>query len=162
MANAIKLQAGTPIVLANTGGDYTFNLKALANGAGRISAQVDLGAVPRPYRYDVRVKLTAASALSVSASNVAYVYIATSDGTVQDGDKGTSDAALSALTECNNMRGVLLLTPDDTGTVVAGSVEVPIVARYVSIAIWNALGQALANSDGASYVRITPVWDEIQ
>jgi len=162
MANAVKIQTGTPVVLTNTGGDYAFTLKNLANGAGRLSAQVDLGAAPRAWRYDVRVSLTAAGALTLGATYLAYVYLSTSDGTYEDGDKGTADAAVAALTELNNMRCVLVLTPDDTGTEVQGSVEVPLSARYVSVAVWNALGGALANTDGTSLVRITPIYDEVQ
>lgn len=162
MANAVKIQTGTPITLTNAGGDYAFTLKNLANGAGRISAQVDLGAAPRAGRYDIRVSLTASGALTLGASYLAYVYLATSDGTYEDGDKGDADAGIAAITECNNMRCVLVLTPDDTGTVVQGSVEVPLSQRYVSVAVWNALGVGLANTDGTSLVKITPVYDEIQ
>jgi hypothetical protein len=162
MANAIKVQLGTPLIFKNTGGDYVLTLKNLGNGAGRISARAYLGAAPRPSRYDVRVGLTTAS-LTVSPSNLFWVYASTSDGTTEDGDVGTADAAVSAQSRLYNCRLVGVLTPDvGSGTTLQGSFRFDCDQAYLSVCVWNALGVALANTDGTSVVTVTPVYDEVQ
>lgn len=162
MPSAVYVNAGTKIVLTNIGGDYTFTLKNKASGTGQISARVDLGALPHAPRYRIAVSITTAAAMTVSASNLLYVYLALSDGDVQDGGVGNADAAITAQTQFNNCKCVLVATPDDTGTLLEASTTVPIDTRYVSVGVWNALGVATANTDGTSKVTLTPIYDEIQ
>lgn len=164
MANAVKIQTGTPITFQDSGGTVTFTLNSLANGAGRISAQADLGAAPRPYMYEIRVSAQFAAALAVGAEM--RVYISTSDGTTPDAVKaGTADAAVAAETSLNNAQFVGALIADGTtdNDKQQRSFRVPIYARYVQIALWNAMGQALEpTATYASYATLTPLYESIE
>ena len=48
MANAVYGNVGTAKVWADSGGDYTMAITALATGAGRVGPRGDFGAWPHP------------------------------------------------------------------------------------------------------------------
>jgi hypothetical protein len=164
MANAVYLKRGTTKTFKDSGGDVAFTLTNLANGAGRISAQLDLGAAPQPYLYELRVSTQYAAALALGATM--DVHISTSDGTTADAVKaGTSDAAVAASTSLVNTKMVGQLVADGTtdNDKQQASWIIPIYARYVQIALFNNMGQALeAAATYASYASLTPLYDEIQ
>ena len=72
MTNNVYWTRGTPIVLKDSGGDYVITLDALAAGAGRIGARVDLGAFPRGILYDMSFEC--AWAANPVANETADVY----------------------------------------------------------------------------------------
>lgn len=163
MANKIYLQEETAKTFKDSGGDVTFTLASLANGAGRISAQLDLGAAPRAERYLVMVEVKAAASLTLSVE-VARLYMARGDGTDIDGPVGTSDAAIAAETRfTSNLKYV--------GSVIADQAAVgpfnrtfviSCQSRYLSFGIWNPSGQAFSSTGGDCFVKVTPIPDEIQ
>lgn len=164
MANAVKIRTGTPLVFNDAATNVAFTLDSLANGAGRISAQADLGAAPRPYMYEIRVSAQFAAALALGAE--LRVYISTSDGTTPDAVKaGTADAAVAAESSLYNAQFVGSVIADGTtdNDKQQRSFRVPIYARYVQIALWNAMGQAFEPAATyASYCSLTPIYEEIQ
>lgn len=164
MANAIKLNEGTVKVFTSTGGDATFTFTSVANGAGRLSAQLDLGAAPRAkwYRWVLTVKMASGGAGTllrpylVEASSAATTY--------QDALAGLSDAAVAS--EVIYQYGGKLLGPcllQTTGTAAqVWSGKCRIFSRYVSLMLWNATGVA-ASATGTDHVfRLEPVYDEVQ
>lgn len=162
MANKVYTVRETPIVFAPSGGDVVFTPTSLANGAGRISAQLDRGSGAHATRYIWRARYRAAVAPTVGA--VVRVYLVTSDGTYADGDLGTGDAAVSAEIDLGNARLIGAVAADAASTtkdfVASGIVEA--AARYLQVAWWNAIGQALSSTAGDQAMTLTPIPDEIQ
>lgn len=161
--NAVLFKQGTAITFKDSGGDVTFTLSSLGNGAGRISAQADLTATHAEL-YELRVSAQFAAALATGAT--LDVYISTSDGTTPDAVKaGTADAAVAAVTALSNAKYVGSVIADGTtdNDKQQRSFIVPIYARYVQVALWNAMGQAFeAVGTYASYVTLRPVYPDIQ
>lgn len=162
MANKIYANPETAIAFASSGGDVVFTPTSVANGAGRISAQWDRGAGSKPVRYKWRAKTKAAAALTAGA--ILGIYLSTSNGTVQDGNLGTVDAALSDINKLNNLQSVGGIVADSTvnGELQYASGIIEIYDRYVSVVWWNALGQALSGTAGDHTFTLTPIPDEIQ
>lgn len=162
--NAVYIKPGTAITFKDSGGDVAFTLSSLANGAGRISAQADLGAAAHSELYELRVSTQFAAALALGATM--DVYISTSDGVTADAVKaGTADAAVAAATSLSNAKYVGSLIADGTtdNDKQQRSFIVPIYARYVQVALFNNMGQALeAVGTYASYVTLRPVYPDIQ
>lgn len=163
MGQKIYTDPETAITFATSGGTVTITLTSLANAAGRLSAQWDRGAGAQPawYRWQARFRANVAPAIGA----ILAVYLVTGDdGTYLDGDFGTADAAISALTDLANARmlGVVVADAASTTKDFVASGLCLIRSRYVSVAVWNALGQALNATAGDHEVRLTPVPDEIQ
>ena len=163
MANKIYQQEEASKTFVDSGGDVVFTLASLANGAGRISAQLDLGAAPRADRYFVMVEIKTASALTLSVE-AARLYVARGDGTDVDGPVGTSDAAISDETRfSSNLRYVGSVIADQAAVGPFNhSFVITHQSRYMSFGIWNPSGQAFSSSGGDCFVKVTPIPSEIQ
>lgn len=168
MANLIYTLPETAIVFTETGGDATFTPKNVANGAGRVSAQFDRGAGAKAMRYRVEAAVKTAANITPGTAGVqAEVWIATahSGSSLIDSDLGASDAGLSTRNQLLNAFLVGTIVP--TGTAAGAgpfhrSWAIEILARYVSVALWNATGQTFTNVDGDNYVKLVPMPDQIQ
>lgn len=162
MSNKIYVAPETAIVFKSSAGDVVFTPTSVADQAGRISAQWDRGAGSKPSLYRWRAKTKAAAALT--AGNVLEIWAATSDGTIEDGNQSTADAAFATASKRNNLQYVGVIVADSTtnGEVQQGSGYLMIRDRYVSIVWWNAFGQALSSTAGDHSISLTPVPDEIQ
>lgn len=158
--NKIYQTPGTTVTFMNTGGDVTLTLKNTANGHGRVSNQWDRGAGALPARVKVEACIKGASAIAISAGWHLYAYAAQGGATLSD---LTADADLTAETQLNNFLyiGKLLASSNAVGPFY-GSWVVELVGRYVNLAVWNPSGQAIDNADGTSYIKITPMPDDIQ
>ncbi len=144
--NAIKMTQGAAITWGTNSNTALATWKGLANNAGRIGAQVDLGAGPRPAAYRWRAKVKSGSNGSNPTLNgVIEVYLATSDGAVVDGNVGTSDGALASSDKRANLQrlGVIVVDKADYAESFQASGDVVILPRYVSPVFYNASGQAL-------------------
>lgn len=160
MANEILVKNGTSKTFKASGGDATFTPTSLANGAGRISAVLDLS-TPRAGRYRLMVQTDFGTAPTAGA--VMEVYIVRSDdNTTRDGAFGSSDAAVSD----GDFRAQCLFVGNfiaDNSTVgQAQSFEFETGARYISLLWWNAAGQALSSTAGDHIGTLTPIITEIQ
>jgi hypothetical protein len=113
------------------------------------------------YRWQARTRANVNPAIGA----LLYVFLVTGDdGTYVDGDFGTADAAVSALTDLANAKQIGVVVADAASTTkdFVASGLVMIRSRYVSVAWWNALGQALNGTAGDHEFRLTPYPDEIQ
>ena len=162
MPNKVYVAPESAVVFAPSGGTVTFTPTSLANSAGRVSAQWDRGAGSKPILYRWRAKTKAAAALAIGTR--LEIYIATSDGSIVDGNVGTADAALSSADKRTNLQQIGVIGSDSTsnGETQQASGLVEIRDRYVSVVWYNALGQALTGTDGDHSFSLTPVPDEIQ
>lgn len=157
------LNAGTAYTFQDAGGSVTFTLNSLANGAGRVSNTLDLGAAPRPYLYRFAVSLQFAAALT--AGSAVSVYAVTSDGTTPDAASlGTVDAACGTATLMQtNAKLVGAVVMDSTVDNAKQQTHfvAPVWNRYLQVGLWNGGGQALeGTATYQSYVSVTPVWLE--
>lgn len=143
----LKWSYGTIKSFQNSGGDVTWSINSVGNGAGRISAQLDLGASPRPLKHQWTLLLDFATA---TVGNLVRLYFVTAEGaatTYQEGVIGTADAALT--TEDLLKYGVLRVFSLPVMHTTASNCwrgEIDLPGRYVSVALWNASGVALSAS----------------
>lgn len=168
MANAILTQLGTPKKFgpSGTGQDVLFTPTNVANGAGRVSAQLDLGAAPRPQWYRWTAKTRPTSAPSVGTVVRMYLFVGDNASTArQAGTVGTADAGVAAETLFYNASHILeqLVVDASSNTKdFQASGLVRIVARYVSVGWFNAMGVAFSATDADHEFVLTPVYEEIQ
>ena len=168
MANLIYTLPETAIVFTETGGDAVFTPKNVANGPGRVSAQFDRGAGAKAMRYRVEAQFKTAANITPGTAGVqAEVYIATAHiaAATVDSGLGQSDAALSTRNSLLNAFLVGTIVPTGTAAGVGPfnrSWVVEILARYISVALWDASGQSFTNVDGDNFIKLVPMPDQIQ
>lgn len=164
--NLIKQQEGTVKVFAASGGDVTFTFQNVANGAGRISAQLDLGAAPRGRLYRYTAKWKANSTPTVG--NVVRISLFNGDNassTRQAGTVGTSDAAISSENDFLNCTAQLKpIIVDAASTSKSFQIDgyVILTGRYVSVGFWNASGVTGTNTAGDHEFTLQALYDDIQ
>jgi len=96
MANEAYIKTGTALLISGAAGaDYAWSVEGITSGAGRVSAQIDLGASPRPglYKWSCECQFQATPTQGLGLE----LYKAGApdgDSTQIDGDIGSSDAAL--------------------------------------------------------------------
>lgn len=151
MANEAYINNGTALLInGEAGADYAFSVEGLANAAGRVSAQIDLGAAPRPHLYtwscEVQFQATPTQGTGLE------LYVATApDGDVTqiDGDVGASDAALGDVDMRRNLRIIGTVISENAAAsekcVVSGTIELK--TRYVTIVAYNASGASVNATD---------------
>lgn len=165
MSNDILQKDGTAFTFKSTGGSALWTPTSLANGAGRLSTQLDLGASPRAYKFQWRLVLKFVATPSVGFLVRPYLLEAGSAATTyQDGIIGLTDAAIA--TEAISMYAGKLLGP--CGIQTAGTAfqvwsgRCKIQSRYVSLMLWNASGAALSATATDHEFRLEPVNDQVQ
>lgn len=151
MANEAYVNNGTALSInGEVGADYAFSVEGLNNAAGMVSAQVDLGAAPRPhlYQWSCEVQFQATPTQYGSLD----LYIATApdgDSTQIDGDVGASDAALGDVDMRRNLQYIgSVVSENGTASekcVASGTVEIK--TRYVSIVAYNDSGATVNATD---------------
>jgi hypothetical protein len=154
MPNLIKPLVGTTVQPACT-------IASLANGAGRISAQIDNSTIRAP-RGKLGVKITTGG-VAPTANAVIKVYIIRAVGTLQGGTigsvPGTADAALT-IEPINDECVATIQVRATANDLLEGIYDVENPGPAFSFAPWNASGQAL-NASG-HLLEWTPITDEVQ
>lgn len=160
--------AGTQIIWGEAGASgvtNTLSLDALASGAARMGAEVDLGADWQQLYY---VELVVETGTAPTAGNAVDLYLACSqNGTDYPGGVTGSDAAYKAGEEAEwvkQLGGVAaMLVATNDGNAVQR--QAPVIwipkGRHVVPVVWNRLGQAFRDETTAtnndSRVILTPV-----
>ena len=162
MANKVYNNPETPITFKASGGTVVFTPTSLATVAGRVSARHDLGAAARSEWYEWRAKTKFATAPVLG--EIIEIYLATSDGTIEDGNVGTADAALATGDKRKNLHliGIIIVDKADVTEPMHASGLCRIDARYISAAWWNATADALSATAGDHEFILTPVPPEVQ
>jgi len=141
------------------GADYAWSMEGVANGAGRVSAQVDLGAAARAFQY--RLDLEALWQGTPTQYATLDLYIAEapdSDATTIDGDVGASDAALGDLDQVRNCRFLGTIVVEDSGvTKMSTSIEFETNARYITLIGINNGGTTMDATDSDFQCVLTPL-----
>ena len=164
MANKIYVDPESAIKFADAAQspDAQLTLANLAAAACRVSAQHDLGAAARSEWYRLRATVQFATAPVVGET--VDVYLATSDGTDEDGQEGTSDAALGSTNSLKNMHfiGCLVVTSTGADHDMTASFICRIPDRYVSVVVHNNTADNLRNDTGVNTITLTPIPPELQ
>lgn len=151
MANEAYVNNGAALsVNGEVGADYAFSVEALANAAGRVSAQIDLGAAPRPHLYQWSCEVQFQATPTQYASLDLYAAFAPDgDSTQIDGDVGATDAALGDVDMRHNLTYIGSVVSENAAAsekcVASGVVEIK--TRYVSIVAYNGSGATVNATD---------------
>lgn len=161
MANEAYIKVGTSLLFnGEAGADVAFSMEGVANAAGRVSAQLDLGATPRPalYRWSCEVQWQA----TPTQGAVLELYAAgapDADSTQIDGDIGTSDAALGDVDMRRNLKYIGCVVSENAAAsekcVAHGMFEW--LQRYISIVAYNAAGATINATDSNFRFDLTPI-----
>lgn len=161
MANEAYIAVGTSQLFnGEVGANVAISVEGLTNAAGRVSAQKDWGAAPRPYiyRWSCEVQFQA----TPTQYNTLDLYISEApdgDSTQISGDEGTTDAALGDVDSLKNMQYIGSVTVENAAASeknVASGVFVS-YARYWSLVVYNGSGATVNATDSAFRFDVQPV-----
>ena len=162
MANEVYLREGTQLLVNNgTGKNYTWTVEALANAAGRVSVQIDLGAAPRPYRFKWVCECQFQATPTQYKGLEIYRACAPSwDNTRIDGDIGLVDAALADVDMRQNLKFIGYVVSENAAASekcnASGIFEHE--HRYISFVAYNDSGAAVnATADNFKF-WFEPIW----
>lgn len=162
MANEAYIRKGTSkLVNGEAGADVALSMEGVANGAGRVSAQIDWGAAPRPGMYEWSCEVQWQATPTQGATLDLYVAGAPDgDSTQIDGDIGTSDAALGDVDMRYNLQYIGSVVSENAAAsekcVKSGTFT--FTPRYMSIVGYNGGGAAINATDSNFRFNIIPVY----
>lgn len=162
MANEAYIRKGTSkLVNGEAGADVALSMEGVASAAGRVSAQIDWGAAPRPaiYEWSCEVQWQA----TPTQGGMLELYVAGApdgDSTQIDGDVGTTDAALGDVDMRRNLRYIGCVVSENAAAseicVASGTFE--FTQRYMSIVGYNGGGSTINATDSNFRFNIVPVY----
>jgi len=144
-------------VNGEAGADLAWSVENITNGAGRVSAQLDLGAAPRASIFDWSCELLAQATPTQYAAFELYKAAAPEDDATQiDGDIGAVDAALGDVDQVKNLAyfGSVVAEEADT-TKMVGSGSFVHTDRYLSLVCLNNLGATINATDSNFIFKLT-------
>lgn len=169
MVNAVYGNIGTPKTWGDSGRDYTMTLSALATVAARVGPRGDFGAFPIPIGYNWYAETEWTSAPTIDGQLEWWLggwddqsTPANPWGQLPSTDTGYA-AAAAGLSKRKNllMLGGPIIETSAVGPFSAGGFVV-FPFRYVSPMAYNGGSVALKTSTSATFLRLTPVYPEIQ
>lgn len=162
MANESYINKGTALLISGaTGADYAWSVEGLTNANGRVSAQIDLGAAPRPDEFEwsceVQFQATPTQGLGLE------IYKAGApdgDATQIDGDIGSTDAALGDIDMRRNLKqfGYVVSENAAASELCVASGIFRHTNRYLSLVAYNASGAAVNATDTNFVFVLRPVY----
>lgn len=161
MANEVYLRKGTSVLFNGAPGDVAFSMQGVANGAGRVSAQKDWGAAPRPDWYEWSCEVQWQATPTQGALLELYVAGAPdADSTQIDGDIGASDAALADIDMRRNLKFIGSVVSENAAAseICVASGRFQFTQRYMSIVGYNAAGATINATAGNFRVDIVPIY----
>ena len=162
MANEAYIQVGTALSInGEAGADYAWSVEGLATASGRVSAQIDLGAAPRPYLYHWTCEVIwQATPTQILLCELLKAGAPDSDSTAIDGDVGASDAAIPSVYCKVNMQyiGSVISELGSAGDVNRSSGYFVHYYRYLTLGIINNAGASINATDSNFQFILTPVY----
>lgn len=157
MANEAYINTGTALLISGAGGaNYAWSVEALTTSNGRVSAQIDLGAAPRPYMYKWSCECQWQATPTQGAVLELYKAGAPDgDSTQIDGDVGASDAALGDVDMRRNLEyfGRVVSENAAASEACVASGMFNHYDRYLTLVAYNAAG-ATINATDTNFVFI--------
>lgn len=166
MANELYIDVGTSkLVNGEAGADYAWSVEGIANGAGRVSVQIDLGAAPRPYLFGWSCEVQFQATPTQGAMLELYKAGAPdADSTQIDGDVGASDAALGDVDMRRNLQYFGCVVSENAAAsekcVASGVYEHYL--RYISFVAYDASGASVNATDSNFVFRYWPIFGDPQ
>lgn len=162
MANEVYLHKGaSKLVNGEAGADTAWSMEGVANAAGRVAAQIDWGAAPRPdwYEWSCEVQWQA----TPTQGAVLELYAAgapDADSSQIDGDVGTTDAALGDIDMRRNLLpiGVVVSENAAASEICVASGRFQFTQRYMSLVGYNAGGSTINATDSNFRFNIVPIY----
>lgn len=157
MANEAYIKTGTALLISGaSGADYAWSVEGVTNASGRVSAQIDLGASPRPglYKWSCECQFQATPTQGLGLE----LYKAGApdgDATQIDGDIGASDAALGDVDMRRNLKYVGYVVSENAAAseVCVASGVFEHADRYLSLVAYNASG-ATVNATDTNFIFV--------
>jgi len=151
----------TPIVFQESAGDTVITLLNMLTNVARVSARHDLGAGSTADRYQWQATFQFNTAPVVGET--VDLYIALSDGTLEDGDVGTVDAAvLTPVLRNLSYIGSVVVQAATLGVDFRASGICTIPSRYFSLVVHNNTADSLKNTANVNTITFTPIPPEVQ
>lgn len=159
MANEAYISGNTWYkVNGEAGADYAWSMEGVTNSNGQVSAQIDLGAVPRPFIVDwiceAQFQATPTQGLGIE-----LYYSAGEDATNTrlEGDIGVSDAALGDVDMRRNLHLFGYVVSENAAAsekcIAAGSFI--FYKRYLSFVGYNGSGASINATDSNFVFKFT-------
>jgi hypothetical protein len=162
MTNPAYINKGTSkLVNGESGADVAFSMEGIANNSGRVSAQIDWGALPRPVMYEWSCEVQWQATPTQGAVLELYVAGAPdADSTQIDGDIGATDAALGDADMRRNLTYIGCVVSENAAAseVCVASGLFMFTQRYMSIIGYNAGGSAINATDSNFRFNIIPIY----
>jgi hypothetical protein len=162
MANQAYINKGTSkLVNGEAGADVAFSMEGVTTANGRVSAQIDWGALPRPAMYEWSCEVQWQATPTQGAVLELYVAGAPdADSTQIDGDIGATDAALGDVDMRRNLTyiGCVVSENATASEICVASGLFMFTQRYMSIVGYNAGGSTIHATDSAFRFNIVPVY----
>lgn len=166
MPTAAYIDKGTELSInGESGADYAWSVEGITNGAGRVCAQIDLGAAPRPEEYEWSCEIQFQATPTQGLGLELYAAAAPdSDATQIDGDVGSTDAALGDADMRRNLKPIGYVVSENAAA------SEPCVSsgvfrhtmRYLSLIAYNASGATVNATDSNFQFKLRPVYYEGQ
>jgi len=160
MANEAYVANGTALLInGEAGANYAWSVEGLANSAGRVSAQIDLGAAPRPYIYSWSCEVQfQATPTQYATLDLFLAEAPDSDSTQISADVGSSDAALGDVDMRYNLRYIGSIVSENAAASekCVGQGVFSTYARYISLIAYNASGASVNATDSNFRFDLTP------
>lgn len=166
MAGEAYLRKGTSkLVSGQAGADVALSAEGISNNAGRVSAQIDWGAQPRPALYEWSCEVQWAATPTSGLPLDLYIAGAPDDDSTQiDGDIGAVDAQLADSDMRKNLMYIGSVISENSAAnekcVASGTFFFP--QRYMSIVVYNAGGSNLHSTDTLFRFNIVPIYWQVQ
>jgi len=141
------------------GADVAFSMEGVTDGAGRVSAQKDLGASAKSRRYKWYAEYLGQATPTQYESVDFYMAVAPGfDATMIPGDVGNADAALGDLDQILNLDFIGSVVQEEADTTkMVGCGEIEISGRYVSIVGVNNCGATINATDSNFLFFLVPI-----
>ena len=166
MANTVYINKGSALLAGGeSGANVAWSMEGITTGAGRVSAQYDLGAVPRGARIEWSCEVQFQATPTQYKGLELYAASAPDhDSTQIDGDIGATDAALGDVDMRRNLKFIGYVVSENAAAsekcVASGIFEQTM--RYISFVGYNDSGATTNATDTNFRFDFRLVYDEVQ
>lgn len=166
MPNAIYIDKGTELLInGEAGANVAFSVEGLTTSNGRVSAQIDLGAAPRPSEFEWSCEVQWQATPTQGLGLALYAAGAPdSDATQIDGDVGSTDAALGDADMRRNLKYIGYVASENAAAseICVASGVFRHTMRYLSIVAFNEAGATVNATDSNFKFLLRPIFSEVQ
>lgn len=166
MANNIYVSEGTALLInGEAGADVAWSMEGVTTGSGRVAAQRDLGAAPRPKKFAWICEWQTAGTPTQGKGIELYVSGALSNSTSRtSGNIGTTDSALADADVRRNLQpiGYVVAETATSNKKFIASGEFEFSHRYLSLVGYNDSGATINSTDSNFKFYLIPLFDQIQ